>query len=613
MSMIDSSLDRPSAAQALHDASRGAGPADEPEDEALEEEDPRPEPQAREGSVIEQLRSAIGDLNLARRYDTETLDRLGNVVIEEFGIDDLSRKAWEDDTNKAMKIALQITEPKVFPWPDAANVVFPLIGTATLQFASRTYGTVVQDKGVVKGLVWGPDRGTPMIGSDGQPVMARDPDNQPVMGPDGKPQPVWLIEPGGKRKRADRIGEFMSWQLLEQIPYWEDQTDQLLHQIPITGGAVRKTYWDYAEDRPQSYFVSLMNLVWNKNAPSFETAPRHSEKVWLYPNEIEDFEQQDLDERGEGVFLPIGYTGAAPSGPQRPSGFSDEAAGDAPGYQQNDPWAPQEFVEQHRRYDLDGDGYAEPLIVTVHRLSAKVVRIVAGYDEDGIKLQKAKSGETGERLQKVDKEEIYTLLPFLPSLDGGSYPTGWGQLLRALNEAINTTINQLLDAGTLANSQSGFLASDIGLPSGDIGLGMGRWKRVVTRGMSVRDAVFPLPFKEPSQVLFQLLGFLVGAAKEVAGIQEVLTGEAAATNAQPTTVLAMIEQGLKVYTAIIKRLFRGLKKEYQKLFKLNAKHITDKAGYHLGDEWREITADDFKQSGASLRSQTRTWRRTCSA
>ena len=547
------------------------------EDEAQETAYTKPE-RKKDKALVKALIDQIDDINLARYLDDDELDQIGMKVVEEYRIDENSRNDWCQKAEMAMKFAIQDAQPKQYPWPGASSFVFPLITQATIEFAARTSPAIVQGRNVVKGVVWGDDKGT-VATQDGKP------DGQPITDDNG--QPIWKVKPGAKRELADRIGEHMSWQLLVEMPEWEPQTDQLLHQIPVIGGASRKTFWCPTERRNKSLFVSLLNLVWNYHAPSFEAAPRHTEKVLLYPNQITDLERTyDDDNSDDGMFLCLNYGIGGGTEGERFNGV-EISSGDG-----NDPDAPQLFIEQHRRLDLDDDGYPEPYIVTVHLRSSKVVRIVARYDADGID-----ASDDGKEVYRIKPIEFYTLYPFLPSIDGGSYPMGFGQLLRPLNEGINTTINQLFDAGHLANAGGGFMSDQIGVPSGQTLFQVGKYTRVTTKGQAIRDAVFPIPFPGPNTVLFQILGALISSAKEVAGIGNILAGDAAIANAPPTTVLALIEQGMKFYTAIAKRVFRAMKAETAKLYALNRKHIDKAQEYRIGDECKIIDPDDYRQGG----------------
>ncbi len=514
-------------------------------------------------NTVDQLKDWIEDNNIAKSLDDETLGMLAQLVVREYEIDEESRSEWKDEAEQALKFATQEAEPKQYPWPRASNIIFPLITTASLQFGARAYPAVIQNKNVAKGTIWGTDDGTPA-------TQTGKPDGPPVIQEDGQIQ--WLIPPGDKTKRATKIGEHMSWQLLSEMPEWEAQTDQLLHQLPIVGGAVRKTYFDFTESMNCSVLVPLMNLVWNKHATSFEKSPRHTEILKLYPHEVKERELADE------MFLKISYAGGEDVNAEHPPGEDTEA--------------PREYLEQHRRYDLDNDGYPEPLIITVHKGSSQVVRVVARYEADGIF-----ANDKGE-VMRIEPTEHYTLYPFLPDPKGGSYPVGFGHLLKPLNEGINTTINQMFDAGHLQIAGGGFIGTNLSLAAGPTTFRLGEYIPVNNKGQDIRAAVYPLPFPGPNEVLFQLLGFLVNAAKETASIQDILTGDSARlADTQPTTLLALIEQGMKVYTAIYKRIYRALKQELAKLYRLNELYLEDDIRYKQGDEWKIISREDYRLGG----------------
>lgn len=551
----------------------------EPSEDTGDVEERRERPRS---GALAFLVDQIDDINIARSLPQDELDTIGGDVVREYRIDENSRSEWCDDAEKAVRFASQKTTPKQYPWPGSANFIYPLIGQAALEFHARTYPAIVQNRNVVKGVVWGDDDGTPAT-TNGEP----DGPVKTTMGPNGQPMPVWLIPPGEKRKRADRIGEHMSWQLIEEMKYWQGDTDQLLLQLPVIGGAARKTFYDPMERCNKSLRVSLMNLVWNYHASSFENVTRISEKILLYPHEITELERAETNEDGEGMFLPLEYgPGGAEGDGEKFNGKPIDSG------EMADEDAPQLFIEQHRRLDLDLDGYAEPYIVTVHLRSGKVVRIVARYDEDGIE-----ASDDGEIIQRIKPVEHYTLYPFLPNIDGGSYPMGFGHLLRALSEGINTTINQMFDSGHLQIAGGGFVSDQLNTPSGQTLFQVGKFHRVNTKGADIRAAIMPLPFPGPSQIMFQLMGLMVTAGEKMGGIGNILTGDAAMASASPTTILALIEQGMNFYTAVIKRVFLAEKSELDKLFRLNRLHITDRAKYKIGDTWREVTAEDYRLGG----------------
>ncbi len=373
------------------------------------------------------------------------------------------------------------------------------------------------------------------------------------------------MPPGAKKDRATRIGEHMSYQLLDEQTEWEPETDKLLHVLPIVGTAFRKVFFDSDKGRNAALYVSALSLVINYQARSLERTPRITEEMAFYPHEIEE-------KVAAGVFLEIDY----PTAPN--------ADGDVD--------APIEFLEQHRWYDLDSDGFREPYIVTVHKDSSKVVRIVARYDLDGIKYNRTKG-----KIQKIEPIHYYQAYQFLPNFEfkGSIYGTGFGQLLLPLNSSINTTLNMLIDAGHLANTQGGFIGKGLSMNSGSMRFQPGEYKQVNSPGAAIRDNIVQLQFTGPSPVLFQLLGMLIEAGKEIASVKDVLTGENQQPNTPATTTLAMIEQGLKVFTSIYKRVYRSLKGELGMLYRLNRIYLDQETSYKVGDNWRQITRADYEK------------------
>jgi chaperonin GroES len=589
---LDLMLDDPAAAMPM--ARDFLALEEEPEELALEEMEPQDDPR----ELYEKLIANIKATNIAEDMDEDELSAIGQKVLREYEIDLASRSEWEDKSRKAMDLAMQIAKNKTHPWPGASNVIFPLMTTAAVQFAARAYPAIVQGRNVVKGVVTGKDDGTPMPpemvqmlqqgmggqqalpgpmpgmgapGMGGGVPMQMPPQMQPGPGHNGGPpmeqgqeqEPVWIVPPGAKRERATRIGEHMSWQLLEEMTEWEEQTDKLLHILPIVGCCFRKSYYDPGTSRNSSELVLAENLVIDYHAKSMERAPRLTERIQFYPYEIEE-------QVRAGLWIEHEY-GAA----QNANGDED---------------APHDFLEQHRGLDLDEDGYPEPYIVTVHKQTGKVARIVARYDVDGVKL-----GPESGQVTQIDPVHYYTKYDFMPNPDGGIYGVGFGQLLSPINEAVNTTLNQLFDAGSLQNTGGGFIGRGVSMHAGSLKFKLGEWKQINVPGSSLKDAIVPFSHQGPSPQLMSLLTFLIDAGREVASVNDVLSGETAAATMQPTTLMALIEQGLKVFTAIFKRVHRSLKKELDKLYRLNRVYLQTQAQYQIGDEWRTISKQDYER------------------
>lgn len=474
---------------------------------------------------LETLNEFLTTPNVAELLDDDELGEIGRTVKFEHEIDKNSRREWETDYHAAMKLALQQSTPKNYPWKGAANVKYPLLTSAAMQFAARAYPAIVRDHNPVKARVVGKD-------DDGQ-----------------------------KRNRGDRIGRHMSWQLMEEMTEWEGDTDQLLHILPIAGMCYRKSYFDPTLGRNVSEMVHPLDLVINDGAKDINTVPRITQRVPLYPYEIEERMRSGVFRRAELGLAAEGGT---------------------------DKDAPHIFLEQHRKLDLDDDGYGEPYIVTVHESTSQVVRIVPNFREQSVAVN-----EAGE-VAKITRDQYFTKYGFMPNPSGGWHDIGFGYLLRPINEATNTVINQLLDAGHLATVGGGFIGSGARLKGGQLKFKIGEWIPVDVPGGSLRDNLVPRPIQEPSLVLFQLLGLLIDAGKDISSVKDVMTGgENQGKNASPTTTLALIEQGMQVFTAIYKRVFRALKSEYTKLYALNGIYLDEETYFTVLDTPEKIGKEDY--------------------
>ena len=452
-----------------------------------------------------QLRD-IDSLNLALSINEDKLKAIGTKCKEGFEVDLQSRSEWEKDLDDWTKLAMQIREEKSFPWRGASNVKYPILSTAAMQFAARAYPSLVpQDGKVVKASVIGKD------------------------------------PTGEKLERAARVSSYMSYQLLYEMDDWEEDMDKLLIMLPIAGTLFKKTFWDKSSEKIKSCLVLPKNLVVNNWASSLDEAERISEIITMSPRV---FKERQLQK----IFRDVDI-----GSPQQFSGELKETS-------------PYTFIEQHTYLDLDEDGYAEPYIVTFHKESGEVLRIVNRFEADDIKTE-------DDKIVKITATQYYTKFSFVPNPDGSFYGIGFGVLLGPLNESVNTLINQLVDAGTVSNLQSGFIGKGIRIRSGETGFTPGEWKPVNATGDDLRKQIVPLPAKEPSAVLFQLMNALVTSGKELASVAEIFVGKMPGQNTPATTTMASIEQGMKVFTAVYKRIYRSLKSEFHKIFELNEKYL----------------------------------------
>jgi chaperonin GroES len=258
----------------------------------------------------------------------------------------------------------------------------------------------------------------------------------------------------------------------------------------------------------------------------------------------------------------------------------------------NDDAAPNKFIEQHCYYDLDDDGFAEPWIVTIHERSEQVVRIAAGFDPREIRYR-------GTKIVRIPREDYFVMYPFIPDPDGGFYPLGFGMLLESITAVIDSTMNQMLDAGHLQNAGGGFIGSGLSLKKSEYRFEPGVYYTLGEMGQDIRNAIVTMQHPGPSAALFQLLTMMVESAKQITSIQDILTGDVKSQQIQPTTLLAMIEQGLKVFTAIYKRIFKALSKEYKILYRLNRKYLSDEDYSRVVGE-EAVVATDYAEDNIAV-------------
>jgi len=477
--------------------------------------------------------------NIAEMLDEQQLRTIGSTVLKEFNLDKESRNVWEHRVEEAMKLALQVAEAKSFPWSGASNVKFPLITIAALQFHSRAYPALIPSNQLVK--------------LDVPTYYESEKDNTDII--------------NNPFEKAKRIETHMSYQILTQDENWESEMDKVLITVPIVGCAFKKTYWDFNTNHPVSENVLAKDFVVSYWTKSLKDCTRQTHVIYLSTNDVVSRQRRgfwlDVD-LGKPMLQPSDDLGTAQDNQQ---GSSIDA---------NDSGTPYEFLEQHRWEDLDGDGYKEPYIITVHRPTGQVVRIVANYLDSSI------SRNNKNEIVNIIPETYFTKYPFIPSPDGGFYDIGFGILLGPLNESIDTIINQLIDAGTMATTAGGFLSRGIKVRGGNYNFAPLEWKHVDSTGEDLAKGIVPLPVREPSQVLFTLLQTLVNYGERIVGATDIMVGENVGQNTPAQTSQMMAEQGMKVFSGIFKRIHRALKDELKKVYRLNQLYLVGDIEYPQG-------------------------------
>lgn len=461
------------------------------------------------------LRGIVESVNIADELEKEKLHQIGADALEGFKQDLESRREWEHSMEEWTKLATQVREEKTYPWPKASNVKYPLLTTAAMQFAARSYPSLIPSDGkIVKSV-----------------VIGKDPD-------------------GSKYDQADRVSMYMSYQLMHEMVGWEEGMDKLLIMLPVVGTIFKKTYWDSITKKVKSDVILPKNLVVNYWAKSLKEAERISQVIEISPRILKERQLAK-------VFLDVDL-GDAPTPEAR----------DGKPIPPNDTTTPFTIIEQHTYLDLDDDDYPEPYIVTFHLETGKVLRIAARFDENTITHD-----DKGKKVIKIEPIEYFTKFGFIPNPDGSFYDLGFGVLLGPINESVNTLINQLIDSGTLNNLQSGFLGKGLKVRLGETKFTPGEWKAVNSTGQDLKGQIIPLITKEPSETLFKLMGSMITSGKELASVAEIFVGKMPGQNTPATTTMATIDQGMKVFTAVYKRIYRSLSEEFQKLFALNAAYL----------------------------------------
>lgn len=465
-------------------------------------------------------KSVWGAANLTDRFTEADLGSIGNHVWESYASDLASRSGWERRSSAGMDLAMQIAKAKTFPWPNCSNVAFPLVTIAALQFHARAYPAIISGTEVVKCRTG--------------------------------------YEPTPERTAiAEAVGKYMSYQVLEQDTAWEEGHDRLLLNYAIVGCAFVKTYYSTRARSNTSELVLAQDLVVNYFAKSIDTARCKTHIIPTYRNEVLEGIRSDSPKFRDVSQAPWFLENAQPLTPPEPRDGTT-----APQPSSSTPFT---FLEQHTWLDLDDDGYEEPYIVTIEEKSRAVVRIVARFERDEDITYNSR-----KQIVSIRATEYFTKYGFIPSPDGSIYDMGFGVLLGPLNESVSSAINQLIDAGTMAIGAGGFLGRGAKIRGGIYTFSPFEWKRVDSTGEDLSKSIYPLPVREPSNVLFSLLSLLIDYTNRISGATETMVGENPGQNTPAETSRSMVEQGMKVYSAIFKRTWRAMKEEFRKLYILNA-------------------------------------------
>lgn len=419
-----------------------------------------------------------------------------------------ARTPRNEKLKEANKEALQLYEHKDYPWKDAANVKFPLITNACIDFASRIYPAVWQDGDVAKSKFY---QDTPNYAA-------------------------------GKR-----LSVYLNYCLNERIPGWSRNLDKLCAAMPVNGLMLKKVYYDPEIGTVRSDLVFPQDIFVPNEAATLQEASYYFQRMVRKRRDIIGYlrsglwcgiDENDLEFTGD---FSVDTDAKVRDEDIQPSAQSDVF----------------DVIESYVYFDIDGDGYSEPYIVTFLPKLSKVVRIVPRFDESCISRINKGSKTI---IYRIDPFDFFVEFPFMQSLDGSIYALGLGELLLPINQAVDTTINQLLDAGTLNNTNGGWISKNIRLQQGTTIHSPGEWKTVNNFVGKLADNILPLPKTEPSQTTFALLGMLRDAGAGMAGAAQIKDIQIP-SNLSATSSMAIIENGMTGLKSVYKRFHQAMTQE----------------------------------------------------
>ena len=502
------------------------------------------------------IKDIVKDPNLARHLNKEQRDAFGRMVIGGYVKDMSTRTVWTQRHAEALKLALQLKEEKTFPWTGASNVKFPLVTIAALQFLARI-SILTKGRNIAR-----------------YEYIGKDPD-------------------GSKGQRAARISQHTSLQLIDEDVAWMDSDEQAKFAASLCGSAFKKSYFDPVQGTNISEYVSAQNFVFDYHCKHIDTCNRATHQIYMSENKIRE-------RVARGVFIEEEDPRAP--GPEVVTNLLRVAGDEIAGTWNSGGAEDYRVLEQHCWYDFDGDGYAEPYVMSVREDTGHLYRIVARFFDDGdvhrvndlavrqaeSQAEKATDLKVKSRYEKQAKEledapdnkivridpvKFFTKYTFIPSPDGGAYGLGLGALLGPVNAAVDTLINQLIDNGTMSNTAGGFLGRGVKLKGGKNTFDPFEWKPVDSTGDDLRKNIMPLPVKDPSSVLFQLLGILITYGEKIGSATDIMTGVSPGQNTPAETSRNTVEQGMMLFSGIYGRMYRAFREELQKLYELNRLYL----------------------------------------
>jgi len=478
------------------------------------------------------------DANLAEVLDEGTLGELSSELRASYNEDLDSRDEWEETYVKGLDLLGLKTEERTTPFEGASGITHPMISESVTQFQAQAYKELLPAGGPVRTNVLG-------------------------------------LQNAEREEQANRVKDFMNYQITEVMEEYDPDMDQMLFYLPLSGSTFKKVYFDQTRQRAVAKFIPAQDLVVPYSASDLATSTRVTHVLRMDENDVRKmqvaqvYRDVDLQTSSDTEEDPVKQKVNELEGISK--NYSDDVL---------------TILEMHVELDLErfedldpetGEptGIRLPYVVTIDESSGKVLAIRRNYDmTDPLKR----------------KRQYFVHYKFMPGL--GFYGFGLVHMIGGLGRAATSLLRQLIDAGTLANLPAGFKARGVRVRNSDEPLQPGEFRDIDAPGGSIRDAIVPLPYKEPSATLAQLLGGLVNDGRRFVALADQQMSDMNQETPVGTTV-AMLERGMKVMSAIHKRMHYAQKTEFRLLARIFAENLPPMYPYEVAGAPQQVKMQDF--------------------
>ena len=473
-----------------------------------------------EGGITESLVGPGHDANLAEFIDDDELKIMATEMITDFQADRESRSDWARAYVKGLDLLGMKVEDRQQPWSGASGVFHPLLTEAVVRFQAQAMGEIFPASGPVR---------TKIV---------------------GKQTPE-------RTDQANRVQNEMNYLLTEEMSEYRDEMEQMLFKLPIAGSAFKKVYYDPLMERPCAMFVPSEDFVASYGASDLKTCPRYTHVMKKTANEVLQLQVNGFYKEGELPEPTPDYSDIQEK--------YDELDGEEAVIEDDDRHT---ILEMHVDLNLSGDfedpdGIARPYVVTIDKSSSTILAIRRNWYEGD---------------EKKKKRMHFVHYRYLPGL--GFYGTGLIHLMGGLAKSATSILRQLIDAGTLSNLPAGLKARGLRIKGDDTPLMPGEFRDVDVPGGAIRDSITFIPYKEPSSVLYSLLGNIVEEGRRIGSVADMQVGDMN-PNAPVGTTLALMERSMKVLSGVQARLHASLKHELRILASIIHDYMPAKYSYEI--------------------------------